>query len=598
MSKEHVISDEVLDKVQIALFKGENWMVYNNSLYFIEPDNIDFFRTEEEAKEFCQNNYSDYDCYSTLYVQSSDDLIKQVSYGEALDEYLNFININGKQLNELQNNLKELGFSERLFPALEFYLRKQEERFQLLERERSQSEKTCYTLSFERKPKITEYYLAGYEATLRIHPAIPDTITQGINLKELDSKMKAVDWSIDHHTESLVYDCAETQEGREFLDRLDIILKEINKLYQSEGVGKEAAEKLMYKHWYSEPWEPNSLSLEHLRQNYEWKKTVSVEENKLQTKSQTYLQLKEVALKDLEVNKHFITNQSFVMNEQNLKYLKDNIKYLGFGEKLFPELQKNLEEGLPQFQLKVSTEFNEDKIGAELHFKKSETNDMYFLNRYDATLEKSDGKKLSQPFYLNKGNGITIKEAYNLLNGRSVNKDLTNKEGEKYNAWIQLDLTHKNERGNYDPKQFHKNYGYDLEQSLSKFPIKELTNVEQKDMLIKSLEKGNLQSVTFEHKGKEQKMYVEANPQLKTINIYDTSMKLQQHDSLKKNESGKQLNGEEQKQNIDQKTKDKIEDKKQEIDQSNKNGKVVKMKSEDSLLPKKRTSQKKGLSLS
>ena len=132
----------------------------------------------------------------------------------------------------------------------------------------------------------------------------------------------------------------------------------------------------------------------------------------------------------------------------------------------------------------------------------------------------------------------------------------------------------------------------------SKFPIKELTNVEQKDMLIKSLEKGNLQSVTFEHKGKEQKMYVEANPQLKTINIYDTSMKLQQHDSLKKNESGKQLNGEEQKQNIDQKTKDKIEDKKQEIDQSNKNGKVVKMKSEDSLLPKKRTSQKKGLSLS
>jgi len=129
MSKEHVISDEVLDKVQIALLKGENWMVYNNSLYFIEPDNIDFFRTEEEAKEFCQNNYSDYDCYSTLYVQSSDDLIKQVSYGEALDEYLNFININGKQLNELQNNLKELGFSERLFPALEFYLRKQEERF-------------------------------------------------------------------------------------------------------------------------------------------------------------------------------------------------------------------------------------------------------------------------------------------------------------------------------------------------------------------------------------------------------------------------------------------------------------------------------------
>ncbi len=144
-----------------------------------------------------------------------------------------------------------------------------------------------------------------------------------------------------------------------------------------------------------------------------------------------------------------------------------------------------------------------------------------------------------------------------MLNGRAVNKDLVNKEGEKYNAWIQLDLTHKNERGNYDPKQFHKNYGYDLEQTLSKFPIKELTNGEQKDALMKSLEKGNLQSVTFEPNGKEQKMYVEANPQLKTINIYDTNMKLQQHDSLKKNERTEQLSGEEQKQKGEQRTKDK-----------------------------------------
>ncbi len=133
------------------------------------------------------------------------------------------------------------------------------------------------------------------------------------------------------------------------------------------------------------------------------------------------------------------------MNEQNLQYLKDNIKYLGFGEKLFPELQSNMEQGFPEFQLKTQTEFNKDKIGAELYFKKSETNDMYFLNRYDATLEKSNGEKLSQPFYLNKGNGVTIKEAYNLLHGRAVNKDLVNKEGQKYNAWVQLDLKDKNE---------------------------------------------------------------------------------------------------------------------------------------------------------
>lgn len=30
------------------------------------------------------------------------------------------------------------------------------------------------------------------------------------------------------------------------------------------------------------------------------------------------------------------------MNTQNLDYLKDNLKYLGFGEKLNTELEKNI----------------------------------------------------------------------------------------------------------------------------------------------------------------------------------------------------------------------------------------------------------------
>lgn len=38
----HVISDEILDKVGIALSKGNNWMAYNNALYFIDPDDVFF----------------------------------------------------------------------------------------------------------------------------------------------------------------------------------------------------------------------------------------------------------------------------------------------------------------------------------------------------------------------------------------------------------------------------------------------------------------------------------------------------------------------------------------------------------------------------
>lgn len=40
MNESHVISQEVLDLVQLALLKGENWMAYNGSMYFIDKNDI------------------------------------------------------------------------------------------------------------------------------------------------------------------------------------------------------------------------------------------------------------------------------------------------------------------------------------------------------------------------------------------------------------------------------------------------------------------------------------------------------------------------------------------------------------------------------
>jgi hypothetical protein len=73
-------------------------------------------------------------------------------------------------------------------------------------------------------------------------------------------------------------------------------------------------------------------------------------------------------------------------------------------------------------------------------------------------------------------------------------------------------------------KQYHQNFGYDLEASLAKHPIAELQYPDTKDSLIASLKKGNVQSVAFTIDGAEKKQYVEANPHFKTINVYDGSM--------------------------------------------------------------------------
>ena len=44
------------------------------------------------------------------------------------------------------------------------------------------------------------------------------------------------------------------------------------------------------------------------------------------------------------------------MNTQNLDYLKDNVKYMGFGEQLNSALEENIAKGAASFQLSNKTE--------------------------------------------------------------------------------------------------------------------------------------------------------------------------------------------------------------------------------------------------
>jgi len=214
------------------------------------------------------------------------------------------------------------------------------------------------------------------------------------------------------------------------------------------------------------------------------------------------------------------------MNQKNLEYLKDQIKYTGFGEGFEAPLKGMMEIEKPVFKLVHETQFGTDKVEARMNFSKSKQTDMYFFNSYQVSVQKENNpdEAMKQTFYINKGNNITLKEAYNLMEGRSVNKDLTNKEGQLYNAWLQMDFKQSDDNGNFKIQQYHQNYGYDLEATLSKHPIKELENETYKSNLMDSLKKGNLQSATFQKEGSEQKQYIEANPRFKTINIYDSNM--------------------------------------------------------------------------
>jgi hypothetical protein len=409
MNNEHPIADDVLDLVNIALSKGEHYMTYNNSLYFIDKDDIHFFRTKEEATQFSRNNISDLDHFTVLHFNSVKDVLAQIPYSESINQI--------PQLNPDGNGLYN-------------------------------------------------------------------------------------------------------KEGNAFTDAL-------------------------IDHFDSQQ--------------------VSI------------------------FNKQLKTN---FMNNENFQYLADNIKYMGFGETLKADLERNMGEGKGEFQLHFKAEINKKPFEATLNFRKSDSTDMYFFNNYHASLARSNGEKNEQTFYLNKGKGVTAKEAYNLLDGRAVHKDLTTKEGQPYKAWIQLDFENKDKNNNFEVKQFHENYGYDLKAAVEKFAVAELNDPEKAKALMQSLEKGNVQSVTIEKDGSSHKMFMEADPQYKKVTMYDSNMKMVAKESLEQYKSGIDKGSKEVKAGQEN-------DKKKELKQEPKTEKEkLEKKNGQSLLPKKRESKGKGLGVS
>ena len=168
---------------------------------------------------------------------------------------------------------------------------------------------------------------------------------------------------------------------------------------------------------------------------------------------------------------------------------------------------------------------------------------MYFFNRYNLMLknEQKPDDVLKQTFYVNhKEDNITLKEAYNLMCGRAVHKELSNKEGEKYNAWVQLDFKETDKNGNYKLHPYTDNYGYDLQKALNVHEIKEMADPEQKEKLIQSLERGNKQTITMVVNGEDRKLAIEAVPRFKAINIYDTNGQRIKSDKLYESNSQEQ----------------------------------------------------------
>lgn len=217
----------------------------------------------------------------------------------------------------------------------------------------------------------------------------------------------------------------------------------------------------------------------------------------------------QVAVKQLETQ-----------TENNRILLKDHLQIAGF-DSVIPILDQQMKQGQQQFSIPVSYYVNEkEHMDYALSFIK-DANDQYRLEGYKATLRNELKPEETKHHYFKLEQAISAQQAYNLLAGRSIEKEQIGMNPMRQSTWIQLDFNDKTPKGNYRIKQFTSSYGYDLQKELQQLPLKELSNKEQTDKLMDALTNGKRESVSFLKDGKERQYYIEANPQFKSVNIYD-----------------------------------------------------------------------------
>jgi hypothetical protein len=211
------------------------------------------------------------------------------------------------------------------------------------------------------------------------------------------------------------------------------------------------------------------------------------------------------------------------MTPENLIFMHDTLRYLGFGinTSIHYDLEEQIKLEPMAFELYTEAFFDEySKMEATLYYTRGKSGERYYLNKYQARLRYPDSPDMNreQTIWVERNRlGITFKEAFNLLQGRFVYKKLRNKYGESYMSWISLDFDNMTATGNYTVKYLYDHF--ELEKTLQACPIRELDFEELRERIIQSLRKGNLHPVTYVLKsGKAEKKLIFAHPGKQTIN--------------------------------------------------------------------------------
>ncbi|OOQ60021.1 hypothetical protein [Mucilaginibacter pedocola] len=232
-------------------------------------------------------------------------------------------------------------------------------------------------------------------------------------------------------------------------------------------------------------------------------------------------------------NKEVLTiKKGNIMNQESFNYNAETLKNLGFGEGLKEELHQKMDQNLAGFTLNHSRQFGKDVVDSVLHFSKGDdlAKDITFFNRFESTLKKEGMEDLTQTFFVGPKHNYTLQERYNMMDGRAVYREQPKMEpkeekgttrmrptGETYFAWRSLNFKEADKYGNFNPKVIF----WDHEKELQKYPIKNVQEKYDRNIIMRPLQKGNRVEVTLVRDGNETQAQVVANPRMMRLDFYD-----------------------------------------------------------------------------
>jgi len=231
--------------------------------------------------------------------------------------------------------------------------------------------------------------------------------------------------------------------------------------------------------------------------------------------------------------------------DKNFQSLQQQLQRFGFPD-MSEKLKTRIEKEHEKFSLPLSYYINEkEKIHHNLSFSKN-AEGSFELEGYTSSLHNNDAPEENRQHYFKNGQEYNFKphEVYNLLSGRSVHHN---------ESWFQLDFNDKDAAGNNHLKEFRNGYGYDLEKTLKAVPLKATSNQFEIEKLKNTLKQGDRVSVVLVKNGREHPFYIEANPQFKSLTIYDQHLRKAQLTVFKKDADT------EQKQSVKRAIKSKIQ---------------------------------------